>query len=69
MICQGILKVETRTPEGPLLSYELSTRTKICSQMLHRDPYEGQMVEVKTSGADMAGEGVFALKDILADSS
>ena len=35
--------------------------------MLYRDPYEEQMVEVKTSGADMAGEGVFALKDIPAD--
>ena len=32
--------------------------------MLHRDPYEKQMVEVKKSEADDAGEGVFARKDI-----
>ena len=61
---QGIVEVQTSTPEGISLIYELSTREKICTNMLHRDPYEKQMVEVKRSNADNAGEGVFALQDI-----
>ena len=61
---QGIIELKTSPPTGQDLTFELSTRDKICSNMLLRDPYEGQMVEVKTSNAEDAGEGVFALQNI-----
>ena len=61
--------MKSSTPEGIDLTYELSTREKICSNMMLRDPYEKQMVEVKTSNAENAGEGVFALQDIPSNGS
>ena len=48
--------MKSSTPEGIDLTYELSTREKICSNMMLRDPYEKQMVEVKTSNAEDAGD-------------
>ena len=54
--CEGV---------GSFLTYEISTMNWICSNLLQRDPYENQMIEVMGSGLDMAGEGVFAKKDLL----
>ena len=60
----GIMELSSGRAEGPQLSYELSTRDMICRHMHLRDPYEKSMVEVKVSGAEGGGEGVFACKDI-----
>ena len=47
-----------------MLNYEQSTRDHICNQLLLRDPYETKLVEVRDSGEEEGGQGLFAARDI-----
>ena len=62
---QGIMDVQTTIVNDIELIHEISTKERICSNMLHRDAYEKTLVEVKKSAvANDAGEGVYALRNI-----
>ena len=61
------MEVHTDRFIGPFLKYEVSSLNWICSNLLQRDPYEDQNIRVMKSGLEMAGEGVFAKKDLPPD--
>ena len=57
----------TSEPFGPDLSFVKSTRDRICRDLLARDPYEVRMVVVGHSGEREGGEGLFAARDLPAN--
>ena len=56
----GVCLVRPGPPSGPALSFQPSTATWLAQYPTLPDPYEAATVEVRTSGAAGAGEGLFA---------
>ncbi len=52
------------TKSGPRIKYDMSSGIKISSLPLEPDFWEREMVYVKSSGLDNAGEGLYAKADI-----
>ena len=72
VICleSGILEPRVQIIEDKrdvVYSYDPSSSEQISSQPLLRDPYESKRVEIRSSGIDSDGEGVFALRDFEED--
>ena len=49
---------------GPDFQYDLASTVRVCSQPLLQDPWEKNMVEVRPSKLEQAGEGLFAREDL-----
>jgi len=64
---KGVVVPVFNPGQGPLLQREIATQEKICSLLTVRDPYEARLIEVRGSGVDGGGEGVYAKVDLPPD--
>ena len=63
----GIRVLKFSQPQGPVFHYEEATNVTFGDQPHIRDPLDKKYVYVKESTVDLAGEGLFAAKNIPAN--
>ena len=63
----GIRVLKFSQPQGPVFHYEEATNVTFGDQPHIRDPLDKKYVYVKESTVDLAGEGLYAAKDIPAN--